>query len=103
MSQKKRKKRHPQNKRASAAAMAESEFSSDGKRKRMNRTSRNILLFTLVLLALSQILTQNQLISDAVSNAFALIGLILLLIALWFQFRNPTGGSQSGVKTPRLR
>ncbi len=41
MSQKKHKKRHPQQKRNAASAPAmESEFASDGRRKRMNRTSR---------------------------------------------------------------
>ena len=27
----------------------------------------------------------------------------LLVLALWFQFRDPTGGGQSGVNAPRLR
>ena len=79
MSQKKHKKRHPQQKRNAASAPAmESEFASDGRRKRMNRTSRNLLLLSLV-------------------------GIILLVLALWFQFRDPTGGGQSGVNAPRLR
>ena len=41
MSQKKHKKRHPQQKRNAASTPAmESEFASDGRRKRMNRTAR---------------------------------------------------------------
>ena len=51
MSQKKHKKRHPQAKRRVSAPVEESEFASDGTRKRMNGTTRNILLFALILLA----------------------------------------------------
>ena len=47
MSQKKHKKRHPQAKRRVSAPVEESEFASDGTRKRMNGTTRNILLFAL--------------------------------------------------------
>ena len=90
MSQKKHKKRHPQQKRNAASAPAmESEFASDGRRKRMNRTSRNLLLLSLVLVA--------------AVNVLSLVGIILLVLALWFQFRDPTGGGQSGVNAPRLR
>ena len=92
MSQKKHKKRHPQQKRNAASAPAmESEFASDGRRKRMNRTSRNLLLLSLVL------------VGQAMANVLSLVGIILLVLALWFQFRDPTGGGQSGVNAPRLR
>ena len=76
MSQKKRKKRHPQNKRSSSAPAMESEFSSDSKRKRLNRTSRNLLLTTLILLAAIQLLIQFQtatcmlVIADDAANAY---------------------------------
>ena len=39
MSQKKHKKRHPQAKRRVSAPVEESEFASDGTRKRMNGTT----------------------------------------------------------------
>ena len=101
MSQKKHKKSHSQAKRP-ASIPVESEFSSDGKRKRMNRTARNLLIVTLILLAAVQLLIQTQLIDEALANLLSLIGLILLLSALWVQFRDPSGGS-SGGGAPRLR
>ena len=103
MSQKKHKKRHPQNKRPVSVAAEESEFSSDGKRRRMNRTARNILLLTLMLLAGGELLTRNHLIGDAAGNAIALVGIILLLVALWLHVRDPSGGWQSSAGGPRLR
>ena len=102
MSQKKHKKRHPQTRHTVSAPAAESEFSSDGKRKRMNRTSRNLLIVTLILLACVQLLTQLQIMSDAIANGLSLLGIVLLLLSLWIQFRDPTGGPTSG-GAPRLR
>lgn len=104
MSQKKHKKRHPQQKRNSASAPAmESEFASDGRRKRMNRTSRNLLLLSLVLVAAANLLVNMGMMGQAMANVLSLVGIILLVLALWFQFRDPTGGGQSGVNAPRLR
>ena len=109
MSQKKHKKRHPQQKRNAASAPAmESEFASDGRRKRMNRTSRNLLLLSLVLVAAVNLLVNMGMMGQAMANVLSLVGIILvgiilLVLALWFQFRDPTGGGQSGVNAPRLR
>lgn len=104
MSQKKHKKRHPQQKRNSAGAPAmESEFASDGRRRRMNRTSRNLLLLSLVLVAAVNLLVNMGMMGQAMANVLSLVGIILLVLALWFQFRDPTGGGQSGVNAPRLR
>ena len=109
MSQKKHKKRHPQQKRNAASAPAmESEFASDGRRKRMNRTSRNLLLLSLVLVAAVNLLVNMGMVNmgmmgQAMANVLSLVGIILLVLALWFQFRDPTGGGQSGVNAPRLR
>ena len=100
MSQKKRKKRHPQNKRSSSAPAMESEFSSDSKRKRLNRTSRNLLLTTLILLAAIQLLIQFQVISEALANGLSIFALVLLILALWVQFQDSSGGQTSS--TPRL-
>ena len=102
MSQKKHKKRHPQKKHSVSAPAMESEFASDGRRKRMNRTSRNILLFTLVMLAAVQLLTPAGLMTVELANGLSLLALVLLIIALWLQFRNPSGGS-SGSGWPQLR
>ena len=104
MSQKKHKKRHPQQKKRTVSAPAmESEFASDGRRKRMNRTSRNLLLLSLVLVAAVNLLVNTDFIGDVLANILSLVGIILLILALWFQFRDPTGGGQSGVNAPRLR
>ena len=104
MSQKKHKKRHPQQKRNAASAPAmESGFASDGRRKRMNRTSRNLLLLSLVLVAAVNLLVNMGMMGQAMANVLSLVGIILLVLALWFQFRDPTGGGQSGVNAPRLR
>ena len=104
MSQKKHKKRHPQQKRNAAGPPAmESEFASDGRRKRMNRTSRNLLLLSLVLVAAVNLLVNMGMMGQAMANVLSLVGIILLVLALWFQFRDPTGGGQSGVNAPRLR
>ena len=93
MSQKKHKKRHPQQaKRPATAPSMESEFASDSSRKRMDRTARNLLLLSLVLIAASQLFTQLQIVSNDVANVLALL---VLLSSLWFQFGNPSGGSQS--------
>ena len=104
MSQKKHKKRHPQQKRnAASPPAAEAEFPSDGRRKRMNRTSRNLLLLSLVLVAAANLLVNMGMMGQAMANVLSLVGIILLVLALWFQFRDPTGGGQSGVNAPRLR
>ena len=69
MSQKKHKKRHPQQKRNAAGAPAmESEFASDGRRKRMNRTSRNLLLLSLVLVAAVNLLVNMGMMGQAMAN-----------------------------------
>ena len=81
----------------------ESEFASDGRRKRMNRTARNLLLLSLVLVAAVNLLVNMGMMGQAMANVLSLVGIILLVLALWFQFRDPTGGGQSGVNAPRLR
>ena len=54
MSKTKHKKRHPQGKRGyTTAPVAESEFATDGTRKRMNPTARNLLFVALICLAIS--------------------------------------------------
>ena len=103
MSQKKHKKRHPQKKHSVSAPAMESEFASDGRRKRMNRTSRNLLLLSLVLVAAVNLLVNMDIMGQALANILSLVGIILLVLALWFQFRDPTGGGQSGVNARSRR
>lgn len=101
MSKTKHKKRHPQGKRGyTTAPVAESEFATDGTRKRMNPTARNLLLVALICLAISEILLRMELLSGAVS-------LIIKHCGsggpggepCHLQFRKPGGGSQG---RPRL-
>ena len=101
MSQKKHKKRHPQAKRRVSAPVEE--FASDGTRKRMNGTTRNILLFALILLAATEAMFRAGLLPEAVSNVVAIVGLVLLMIALWFQFGDPSGGSRTSSGRPKLK
>ena len=103
MSQKKHKKRHPQAKRRVSAPVEESEFASDGTRKRMNGTTRNILLFALILLAATEAMFRAGLLPEAVSNVVAIVGQDLLMIALWFQFGDPSGGSRTSSGRPKLK
>lgn len=103
MSRKKHKKRHPQTKRPVGAPVEESEFASDGTRKRMNSTTRSILLFALVLLAATEAMFRAGLLPEAVSNVIAIVGLVLLMIALWFQFGDPSGGGRTSSGNPKLK
>lgn len=88
MSQKKYKKRHSQStmnaKRQAAQAKLADE--KDRARKRMDPTARNLLLGNLVFLAASQMLYTNGMMSDTVNAITSIIGIILLFVALWFQF-----------------
>ena len=54
--------------------------------KRFNPTARNILLGDLVMLAAATLLSENGLISDFMSSVVTILGLILMFVALWFQF-----------------
>ena len=84
MSKTKHKKRHPQGKRGyTTAPVAESEFATDGTRKRMNPTARNLLFVALICLAL----------------IISIAALVALVVAMYLQFRKPGGGSQG---RPRL-
>ena len=103
MSQKKHKKRHPQAKRPVSAPVEESEFASDGTRQRMNSTARNILLFALILMAATEAMFRAGLLPAAVSNVIAIVGLVLLMIALWFQFGDPSGGGRTSSGNPKLK
>ena len=98
MSQKKHKKRHSQStinakRQANQAKLADEK---DRMRKRMDPTARNLLLGDLVFLAICQLLYSNGIISETLSALSSIIGLILLVIALWFQFGNKRGGNSGG-------
>ena len=58
----------------------------DRARNRMNPIARNILLGDLVYLSVLQILDSNGIISKSVANITTLLGALLILVALYFQF-----------------
>ena len=73
----------------------------DRAKKRMDPTARLLLYGDLVFLAVAAILDGRELISDFVSGCLTIIGVILLLLALWLQFGNRKGRGGLG-KGPRL-
>ena len=88
MSHKKYKKRHSQStinakRQANQAKLADEK---DRARKRMDPTARTLLFGNLVFLSITVLLERNGLISPLFSGACTIIGVILLILALWFQF-----------------
>lgn len=95
----KKKKRHSHSApsartRSQGAALADDKIQTS---KRFKPAARNLLLFNLVFLAVVQLMYNNHMISDLVSGACTLLGIILLFVSLWIQF----GGGPSGDATPR--
>lgn len=72
----------------------------DRAKKRMDPTARLMLLGDLVFLATSALLESKGLISELVSLLCTVVGVILLLTALWLQFGSKKGGKGLG-KGPR--
>lgn len=66
--------------------------------KRMNPVARNLLLCDLIFLAIVSLLDLNQAIPPLASSICTIIGVVLLLIALWFQF----GPKKDRRDNPRL-
>ena len=89
MSQKKYKKRK-HSVTVTAKRQAEQERIADEKdraRKRMDPTARTLLLGDLVFLAAVSLLDANGMVSGPVNAISTIIGIVLLVAALWFQFR----------------
>ena len=100
MSQKKYKKRK-HSPTVSAKRQAEQERIADEKdraRKRMDPTARNLLLVDLVFLAVVSLLDMNQMLSPIVNAIATIVGIVLLLAALWFQFGKKDKWGRSGPK-----
>lgn len=55
-------------------------------RKRLKSVARNILLVDLVMLALCQLLISMDKINTMTANIITLLGIVLLIVALWVQF-----------------
>lgn len=69
----------------------------------MNGTTRNIRCLPLILLAATEAMFRAGLLPEAVSNMIAIVGLVLLMIALWFQFGDPSGGGRTSSGNPKLK
>ena len=96
----KHKKRHS-NSSAAVRQRAENARIADEKdryRKRMNPIARNILLGDLVFLAATALLEQHGIIPTTYSNVFAVIGALLIPVALYFQFIKKDGGASNRLK-----
>ena len=100
MSQKKYKKRK-HSVTVTAKRQAEQERIADEKdraRKRMDPTARTLLLGDLVFLAAVYLLDANGRVSGPVNAISTIIGIVLLVAALWFQFRKKDQWGRSGPK-----
>ncbi len=100
MSQKKYKKRHHSS-TVTAKRQAEQERIADEKdraRKRMDPTARTLLLLDLVFLAAISLLDAKGMVSGAVDVISTIVGIILLVAALWFQFGKKDKWGRSGPK-----
>ncbi len=88
MSQKKHKKRHSQPVLDAKRQAAQTQLAEDRLRRknRLNPTARTLLLGDLVFLAVTELLYKGEMISEFVSGCMTLIGVVLLVLALWFQF-----------------
>ena len=69
-----------------------------GEAKRFHPLARGLLYLDLVFLAAAQLMYSNDMISDTVSGIATVIGLILLVVALYLQF----GPKSNQPKQPRL-
>ena len=96
----KRKKRHA-NSSAAMRQRAENARIADEKdryRKRMHPVARNILLGDLVFLAATAMLEQYGILPTTYSNFFAVIGALLIPVALYFQFIKKDAGASNRLK-----
>jgi len=66
----------------------------DRAKNRMDPAARALLYGDLVFLALSSFLDYRGLISEKASGLCTILGVILLLIALWLQFGRKKGGGK---------
>ena len=99
MARKKKKRQHSRTvelKRQMEQEMLAEE--RDRAKKRMNPVARTLLLIDLVFLAVVSLLDINEMISDVISGACTLVGVAMLLIALWLQF----GPKRRGSGGPKL-
>ena len=88
MSKKKNKKRHSQSTSAAKRQALQEEI-ADQKSRNRNRlkpAARNLLLTDIVVLAATEFLLMGEIISEALANGIAILGVILLLLGIYIQF-----------------
>lgn len=102
MSRKKYKKRHSQSTIEAKRQVAQAKLADekDRARKRMDPTARNLLLGDLVFLAICELLYRNGAISEAITSVCSIFGLLIMVIALWFQFGKKKDGEGPSGKWP---
>ena len=95
MSKKKTVKRHANSSAAAKHAADEARLADkkDRSKNRMDPTARTLMLGDLVFLAVCQMLYDNGMMSEWLSNATTVLGAILMIVALWLQFG---GGKKNG-------
>ena len=81
MSQKKRKKQH-----SSYTGKDPMKLQQTSKNKKADPLTRNILISDLVILAASMGLQENGMIGEGMATAVAIVGVILLIVALYLLF-----------------
>lgn len=93
MSQKKRKKHNVSSNSLSKDPM---KLQQTSRTKRMDTLPRNLLLSDLVILAASQMMLDNGMISNAMADFVGVVGIIMLIAALILLFgpKNRAGGTK---------
>jgi len=91
MAQKKHKKRHSQDVMNAKRQARESQMAKERDRNRMNPTARTLLFGDLVFLAVVSLMDRTGILSPTASGICTLIGIVLMVLALWHQFG---GGSR---------
>lgn len=102
MSQKKHKKRHSQSvidakRQANQARLADEK---ERARNRMNPIARNLLFGDLIFLAACQFAYTQGMLSEVASGIATLIGIGMLILALYFQFVKKQNDRSSGSSWP---
>lgn len=98
MSKKKKRKAAPA--RTQGKTLADQQAT---KGKRLNSAARSMLLFDLVFLAVCQLLELKGVLSPLASGIATIVGLILLICALWLQFGKKPTTTARGDAGRRLR
>lgn len=81
MSQKKRKKQN-----SNYTGKDPMKLQQTSKNKKADPLTRNILISDLVILAASMVLQENGMIGEGMATAVAIVGVILLIVALYLLF-----------------